>query len=87
MFIASVIALAALLVTGVVLVFSAHIPVIRVWTGAAPLQPEDDQADQEARDYAASVAAGFVTVPDWGTEQPRLELPAADGDDSREVTA
>lgn len=87
MFIASVIALAALLVTGVVLVCSAHIPVIREWTGAAPLQPqEDDQTDQEARDLAASVAAGFMTVPDWGTEQPHLELPAADGDDEPEVT-
>jgi hypothetical protein len=44
MFVGSLIVLAVLLVAAVLAVFSGHIPVLRDWTGAAPLQAEDDDA-------------------------------------------
>jgi hypothetical protein len=48
MFIASLIVLAVCIAAAGLAVFSGHIPVLRDWTGAAPLLPEDD-ADKEVR--------------------------------------
>jgi hypothetical protein len=48
MFITSVIGLALVFVAAGLAVFSGHIPVLRDWTGAAPLQAEDD-TDKEVR--------------------------------------
>jgi hypothetical protein len=44
MFISSVIGLALVFAAAGLAVFSGHIPVLRDWTGAAPLQAEDDDA-------------------------------------------
>jgi hypothetical protein len=68
-FIASLITLAVCIAAAVLAVFSGHIPVLRDWTGAAPLLPEDE-ATVTARDFAASDAAGYVTRPDFGPHPP-----------------
>jgi hypothetical protein len=48
MFIASLIVLAVCIAVAGLAVFSGHIPVLRDWTGAAPLQAEED-TDKEVR--------------------------------------
>lgn len=76
MFLGPLIALAIVVVLGVAALFSAHIPIVARLTDAAPLLREEDTA----RDFAASDAAGYVVLPDWGPDPVRLELPAAEGD-------
>jgi len=76
MFIASIVGLVLAAVAAGVALYSGHIPVLRDLTGAAPLLPEEDHA----RDLARSVSDGFMTLPDWGPDPDRLQLPAADTD-------
>ena len=45
MFIASIVGLAVLVATAVVALNAAHIPVLREWVGAAPLQHDEPAAD------------------------------------------
>jgi hypothetical protein len=77
-FVASLIALAVLVVAAALAIWSGHIPWLARWTGAAPLQPPEDEAATTARDFAASVAAGYVTRPDWGPTPTPPRLPGED---------
>lgn len=47
MFLASLIALALVLAAAVLALFSAHIPLLRDWTGAAPLQADEPVETRE----------------------------------------
>ena len=76
MFLFSLIALGVALVAFAFALFSAHIPLLRDWTGAAPLQADEPEPPDHARDFAASDQRGYVIRADWGPDRPRLELPA-----------
>ncbi|WNI19132.1 hypothetical protein [Actinacidiphila sp. ITFR-21] len=63
MAIACLIALAVVAALAAAALFSGHIPLVREWTGAAPLQTEDATTD---RNFAKSRAAGYVeSADDW----------------------
>jgi len=78
----SLIALAVALVVAGLALCSSHIPWLRTLTGAAPHQPD------EARDFAATRAAGYVeTTDDWAARvEARLAaLPPLPTDEAKDV--
>jgi hypothetical protein len=72
MFLFPLIALAVVVLAAILALFSAHIPLLRDWTGAATLQDDDT-----ARNFAASESAEYVTRPDWEPAPARPQLPEA----------
>jgi hypothetical protein len=75
MFTASLIVLAVAGIAAVVALNASHIPYLREWTGAAPLQAEEPDT---AADFARSVADGFVELPTWDPKLAPLRLPEGD---------
>jgi hypothetical protein len=72
MFTASLIVLAVAGIAAVVALTAGHIPYLREWTGAAPLQAEEPDT---SADFARSVADGFVELPTWDPKPAPLHLP------------